>query len=176
MPVKETPTKGPASGTSTPYKIFENESLGLLGLVESFFVLHGTTDLVAPKPTNIFFFFFGFSSRKAREKQTAFMLVYRFFFKPAWSFVMVACRTFAACVWLHKIQQIDCGQSMEGKLLCCHYAIHGCSLAMSDVWCGGFGPERSDGTWHKEGIHPPSPHGQGELKEHGLGAKRLMNE
>ncbi|KAH6965777.1 hypothetical protein EDB82DRAFT_311223 [Fusarium venenatum] len=53
MPVKETPTKGPVSGTSTPYK-FENESLGL-GLVESFFVLHGTTDLVAPKASQHFF-------------------------------------------------------------------------------------------------------------------------
>jgi hypothetical protein len=66
MPVKQTPTKGPASGTSTPYK-FENESLGL-GLVESFFALHGTIDLVAPKTGQ--HFFFGFCSSKKGEGQT----------------------------------------------------------------------------------------------------------
>jgi hypothetical protein len=68
------PAKGPASGTSTPYKT-ENESL-VLGL-ESLFALHGT--IVSTLPPQSQPAFLASVQVKARDKQTTFMLVYRHF-------------------------------------------------------------------------------------------------
>lgn len=103
---------------------------------------------------------------------------------------MGACWTaLAACIRLHTIKQIDCGKPprtrgsndirWKGSYFIVTYAMVAASpCPMSDVVVSDLNGRTVRDT--RKGIHPPSPHGQGELKrtwtwDLGLGAKRLMD-